>query len=122
MTDVSNDERDQRYAEAGASVATPVRSGWGGRMSMPTLTEFLLARIAEDETDAGGIECFGVDFLEMYKRRALAECEAMRAIVARHSEHLGLDRSEDYRNGCDTLRHLAAVYADHPDYDEAWRP
>ena len=22
----------------------------------------------------------------------------------------------------ETLRHLAAVYADHPDYDEAWRP
>ena len=23
---------------------------------------------------------------------------------------------------CATVRHLAAVYSDHPDYDEAWRP
>jgi hypothetical protein len=25
-------------------------------------------------------------------------------------------------DGCPTLRHLAAVYADHPDYRDEWRP
>ena len=25
-------------------------------------------------------------------------------------------------SGYDTLRHLAAVYADHPDYQEEWKP
>jgi hypothetical protein len=25
-------------------------------------------------------------------------------------------------NGCQTVRHLAAVYADHPEFDERWRP
>ena len=77
--------------------------------------------------------------------RVLAECEAKRRIVGRHHpsdeyEHQACvlcqwdvdcespKHDHQYERGqatsfpCETLRDLAAVYADHPDYDESWRP
>ena len=118
---------------------------------MNELTEFLLARIAEDEAKAqasyphGPIwedsedydamaqnealwrlqvhtsEC-GYRMGEMnepcgcsYPARVLAECESKR--------HL-LDEALVWGEGClDVMaRYMAEVYADHPAYDEAWRP
>lgn len=57
--------------------------------------------------------------------RVLAECEAKRRIVYRSMN--GYPPAPDYERGWReglerSLRDLAAVYADHPDYDEAWRP
>ncbi|MEW2108684.1 DUF6221 family protein [Streptomyces albidoflavus] len=72
--------------------------------------------------------------------RVLAEVEAKRRIMGLHpviggwedegGHDLGLGceccgHSEEYsdRGGwCETLRLLAAAYADHPDYREEWRP
>jgi hypothetical protein len=79
--------------------------------------------------------------------RVLAECEAKRRIVTQvhhkassgpRSQYLsewqkdacegcGWGGSNDdywveHINDCPTLRLLAFPYADHPDYDEAWRP
>jgi hypothetical protein len=63
--------------------------------------------------------------------RVLREVAAKRAILAGHSTVTGWnwpDQSDgsvqmDYVEALRrTLRHLAAVYSDHPDYDEAWRP
>jgi len=45
--------------------------------------------------------------------RVLAECEAKRLLV----EWLAMEPREDQ-----ALAFLALPYADHPDYDEAWRP
>lgn len=151
-----------------------------------TLTEFLLARIAEDEADAraaidperpgthwqwvrnhddvptpaptwddgsvglrtvehfptpvvGPLPAFVLNHVEMDEPRAaphiarhdparvLAECEAKRLIVHRHHaphECPGNGPQTYYRTelGCPTVRDLALPYADHPDYDEAWRP
>lgn len=124
---------------------------------MSDLTEFLLARIAEDESDAwwvhhrdcatnsaaaiGGFPCDCI-----WPKRVTADCEAKRRIVARHTQKVGenLPRhpicaecgGADWRPEggvlqpfpwvmpwpCHTLRALAAVYADHPDYREEWRP
>lgn len=59
--------------------------------------------------------------------RVLGEVAAKRAIVDEHQseapEHVYC-RICDTLNPwpCWTLRHLAAVYAEHPAYDEAWRP
>jgi hypothetical protein len=78
------------------------------------LTEFLLARIAEDEGSPPTCS------------RVLADCEAKRRIVERHRSKP--DTGGWYCAGCgddwpcEDLRDLASVYADHPDYDEAWRP
>jgi len=97
-----------------------------------TLTDWLLARIAEDEADAQRIptedgyahhtNCWDKD-------RVLAECEAKRRIVALHEvrdpqaarpvcDQDRLMGDADYP--CLTLRALAAVYADHEGYREEW--
>ena len=113
-----------------------------------TLTEFLLARIAEDES---AVEDWPIDgpwgahpdggmWVDSYARpiyapraRVLAEVEAKRRIV----EDVHFDGSGDYVQPwcstcsddenlvdlpCQTLRLLALPYADHPDCDEEWRP
>jgi hypothetical protein len=65
--------------------------------------------------------------------RVLAECEAKRAAIkAAWGDHLQIEGEWGYGKGSDQLeaendqpdvvKYLAAVYSDHPDYDEAWRP
>lgn len=63
--------------------------------------------------------------------RVLAEVAAKRAIVAQHAgthecpspNDWALGKNTDYvtEEECWTLRNLAAPYADHPDYNPAWR-
>ena len=65
------------------------------------ITEFLEARITEDETRA---TYYGP--LAMGTARVLAECAAKRAIIVYSPPK--------------TLQHLAAVYKDHPDYQQEW--
>ena len=111
---------------------------------MTTLADFLLARIAEDEAVARRIAAVGSCEPAYHPARVLAECAAKRAIVEMHALMDGGDpdsfpyESEDGRTvwpgcvicdgdstprrlGCDTVRHLAAPYADHPDYDPTWK-
>jgi len=103
-----------------------------------TLAEFLLARIAEDRIVAAESQrdpwrvghkasCDWPGDMPGYcscdaTARALAECEAKRRIV----ELYGGDVPDEWRGvpsrPMQALASLAAVYADHPDYDEAWRP
>ena len=91
---------------------------------MPTLTEFLMARIAEDEDD------YGCDGQSEYSRCAMLserqdlEAAAKRLLV---EDHLGTHRCEwgdiVLAGRCEArvLRILGAIYADHRDYDEEWR-
>lgn len=123
-----------------------------------TLTDFLLARIAEDDAVAreasplpwevadrgmAVVTPTGFKVAPRIQRRAtrehvarhdpvrvLAECEAQRRIVARHQSdgdefplcttcrEVGPDAQAW---PCDTLRALAAVHVDHPDFREEWR-
>ncbi|MEU0941094.1 DUF6221 family protein [Embleya sp. NPDC005971] len=73
--------------------------------------------------------------------RGLRDVAARRAILAEH-RHLPMDGCAQCADGvrsigtasrvewivnraewpCPTVRHLATVYDDHPDYQEAWRP
>jgi hypothetical protein len=91
---------------------------------MNDLTEFLLARIAEDERD----------FRESYDPdpwgfdRVLAECEAKRQIVEDWQERHAL--TAQYRTeqaagqelgALTAMCRIAAIYADHPDYRQEWR-
>lgn len=88
-----------------------------------TLTEFLLARIDEDEDRANEAGDF-------QGPRLLAEVAAKRRIVELHAQ----DRDRGWclegcgmRSGwtgypCDTLKTMAAVYADHDDYRSGWAP
>lgn len=100
---------------------------------MSELTEFLLARIAEDERAAHRIALplalTGAKGAVVGPGRVLAECEAKRRIVARATEEDRLlleDWDEEREGGVvvarDMLYALAVPYADHPDYREEWRP
>ena len=96
-----------------------------------TLTEFLMARIAEDEESAReprwlALE-YGVDSVgrNAFSARVLAECEAKRRIVENFEAAASVGSNDAecmaaaYQRACELI---AAVYADHPDYDESWRP
>ncbi|WP_353707620.1 DUF6221 family protein [Cellulosimicrobium sp. ES-005] len=99
-------------------------------MELMTLTEFLLSRIAEDEARADdawkAVDNGAIVWDRIHPdvraalwppARVLAECEAKRRIVE-SARRLGT------RGGVtpeELLGNLALPYADHPDYDEAWR-
>ena len=98
---------------------------------MVTLTDFLLARIAEDEEAAEGVNRgrwnsrvarLDGDLYALVSRqhpaRVLAECEAKRRIVEHCDyDHLALSPGDPY-----VLQLLALPFASHPDYDESWKP
>lgn len=92
------------------------------------ITDFLLARIEEDEKRAN---YYG---MALGTARVLAECAAKRAIVGMHKrlpDPTG-DEAGDLCSMCTetgpeaqgypcwTLGALTAVYKDHPDYQEEW--
>ena len=112
-----------------------------GGPGMSELTEFLLARIEEDESRASSgwsrlgdtrweTDNYGRDFLTPYA--ALAECSAKRAVIEQAQDATDLDKyaTDDWpepRNlatqpycGDVILRALAAVYKDHPGYRQEW--
>lgn len=99
---------------------------------MSDIVEFLRARLDEDEAAAAHMDCpcaqdaaLAPDCPERVQREAAAK----RAILAIHEyEWLGPDDAawkgcpldvEEWP--CRTVRVLAAVYSDHPDYDPKWR-
>ncbi len=96
----------------------------------PTITEFLLARIDGKErglerleaamehddywvpgcvVNAGGL---------LSPTQVRAECKAHSFIVRQHRP----SRCACSEWPCPTIRALASVYADHPDYQQEWRP
>jgi hypothetical protein len=93
------------------------------------LAEFLLARNAEQEERCRLL--LDSDLLphSLSVRRtlkiALAECEAKRQIIAWLGSiaqaHIGAN-GEFSRDADIALRLLAAVYADHPQFQPEWRP
>ena len=117
------------------------------------ITEFLEARIAEDETEAGAasVSMHGKihedrgdwsmyvlgaerdstnaqdDFIvKWWPYRVLAECAAKRKIIEQwvDPDSISLtmgDVDAGHTMGIDSaVRALAAVYADHPDYQQEW--
>lgn len=110
---------------------------------MNDITEFLLARIAEDEERASHAkwamqgEWFTTadDKIDEYVQglppaRVLAECEAKRRIVENYRNLEPHAVSDDatteivwHAQGLyEAMLDLAQVHADHPDFSEEWRP
>jgi hypothetical protein len=111
-----------------------------------TLTEFLLARIVDDEEHAGYLEAcdcrswwLGKDHAAGCPELVRAQCRALREVVQLHETiraaypgtsvesapccrvcSAGGEYPGDFP--CETLRILAVPYADHPDWREEWRP
>jgi hypothetical protein len=97
-----------------------------------TLTEFLLARIGDDEASAA--ERPTPVSAPFSRSRLLAECAAKRRIITLAYEATGYDMTVDLERETDErsrsgvafvgeriLRALATPYAEHPDYDPTWR-
>lgn len=90
-----------------------------------TIVEFLRARIDEDERMArDGDDLWGPVYVEGYGDYALmgggrlrAECRAKRAII-----ELATAAPRSIELAVDVLLELAAVYADHFDYQPEWAP
>lgn len=92
-----------------------------------TITEFLEARIAEDEARAN---YYGA--LALGTTRVLAECAAKRAIIKQAQNATDAEKEFDDYEWQDTVSRsepyagdailyaLAAVYADHQDYQQEW--
>jgi len=103
-----------------------------------TLTEFLLARIAEDEQrahyaltygDSGALEYGGqwygaIKHAERWEpARVLAECDVKTEIVGLYEDSQAADMSADsWALMKMVLGALAVPYADHPDYLQEWKP
>lgn len=107
-----------------------------------SITEFLLARIAEDEERAEFVarQIEGnnwtppsepwmlswhdeYDLLCIEPSRALADCEAKRRIVEEarnYSPELAEGDNGEWALDM-AVRALASVYADHPDYRDEWK-
>jgi len=104
------------------------------------ITDFLEARIAEDEERAEYVLKWG-DWGGLFKPpRVLAECAAKRAVLTLHRDNGASQGDTDTGYGvldhacatcgsfgeygeefpCGTVTALASVYADHPDYQQKW--
>ena len=106
-----------------------------------SITDFLNARIAEDEAMAREYQQYEEEVYETAGwfncTRVLAECAAKRAIVELHQPYeiaqrmtygdihpcmtCGSVDDSPEPFPCPTVRTLAAVYADHPAYLDEWR-
>lgn len=96
---------------------------------------FLKARLDEQERDAGDwhnqYDC-DLGQLETYGRcscdgpaRELRKVAALRAIMTEHEHRTESDRKFGFGPGsspCRTLRALALIWSNHPDYRPAWKP
>lgn len=147
---IAEDEADARGASPGPWLYTTVESVGGGALYDKTRVigsldyeqlddhdGSIVRHLLEREADANGAHIARHD-----PARVLAECEAKRRIVALHERLSGEHATHpDFPDGsaacvacgwsdgwyaepwpCETLKALAVPYADHPDYDESWRP
>lgn len=86
-----------------------------------TITEFLLARLAEDYDEAVRLAGSSLLAEQLRSTRALDECEAKRLLTLAMTEFTN-DRYAIAQPAEWTLRVLAAVYSDHVDYRDEWKP
>ena len=130
-------------------------------MSTPTITEFLEARISEDEAlaEAASVSMHGQHhaeswdyasyvlgserdateaqdrfITEWWPSRVLAECAAKRAVVTSYRSCVGAEGRVEVTKEFEVklvaggmvkglelaVKHLAAVYSSHEDYDSGW--
>ena len=95
------------------------------------LTAFLTARLDEDEASARDVRYIWPTSFEitLNPARVLREVEAGRAILAEYGRIA--ESARRYPNAANAaaliamqtaVRHLVAVYSDHPDYRPEWKP
>ena len=90
--------------------SAPLEGRPAGKRGRLLITDFLLARVADDEAIARS--------LPVHTERAQAVCWTQRQLVYLHAERA--HGCVDYP--CSTLRIMAMAHAGHHDYDPRWRP
>jgi len=125
---IAEDEAAAKAATPGPWEWEPETDGWGDcgpdLVTVAKLPPYPDGSQSPVETvigswghDANGITVEPADAQHIARHdpaRVLAECAAKRAIIELSVNWDGFTRNVD------VLRALAAVYADHPDYQEAW--
>lgn len=102
-------------------------------MTAPSLSEFILARVAEEEAAAlpPGMSRIVDDHgrtLTLFPEvnRTLARCEVVREIVGRMQPVVDIYADERIQGAEDETEWIcqiiAKMWSDHPDYREEWRP
>ena len=100
---------------------------------MSDIAAFIRARLDEKEGSVNRLGPRGLWLGSVDKPRVLRDIAAKRAIVELHDgphECSAYDHNGDIDNCtwiddgriCSTLRLIAAIDSDHPDYDETWKP
>ena len=95
-----------------------------------SLTEFLLARVVEEEDE---VQHWVDEAPGVWRDWVRSACEVKRRVIALHARDPGDGQAwdpactvvaSDVRtpDACITLRELAQSYADHPDFRDDWRP
>jgi hypothetical protein len=91
-----------------------------------TLIEFVKARIDDDERAANAMLAVAKGtVLAEVPERMLREVALKRQLLEGHTgTHRCAwgDHADDRRENCAMQRKIAAVYSNHADYDEGWRP
>ena len=88
-----------------------------------TLSEFLQARIADDEAVLAALHEVKLNRLaRAFATTFEADLEAKRRIIHAYLEAEAMHGYGFAAGLAVAVKILAAVYADHPDYDPAWRP
>jgi hypothetical protein len=119
-------DEDEQVAQAVEDNSAPFDGQWknDGGLALRTYNDWVLAYLPDARPFRPGV----LDHIARHDpARVLADVAAKRAILARHSTGAGSLRTHGWYcevcdDGCAELPALAAVYADHPDYDESWRP
>lgn len=113
-----------RYAEEEAAAREATPGPWktedadeyGAEVYTATGTAVAVSR------EGGGVGLEDAAHIALWDpARVLREIAAKRAILELHAE-AGMGDCAHSSDPCPTLRHLAAVYADHPDYQPEWAP
>lgn len=91
-----------------------LRASQAGGGEVSTLTDFLLARIAEDEYAVRGMTSGADPDFFWGPDRIRDECEAKRRFVTGDAGRIQIS---GYSLGV-----LALAYAEHPDYRQEWKP
>lgn len=128
---IAEDEREANEAKDATGVE------WAAHGSLLMYVDDSESRLAEV---VGAVEDYRMDpawkHVERHDpTRVLAECAAKRAIIAAHDPSglrwVGFPRAErqeayciedQHAAPCDTLRTVATIYSDHPDYRPEWSP
>jgi hypothetical protein len=87
-----------------------------GQYQAMNLTDFLLARISEEEERA--MRDLGSSPSKERAMRRVYACQAKRELALR----LAAERSRDSASNPEVLRLLSGDYVDHPDFDASWLP